>query len=296
MSSAAKDHKNYHRIAKAINYLVDHQFAQPTLPEISDAVGISQFHLQRTFSEWVGVSPKQFIQYLTKEQAKLHLRDNSVFDAALSSGLSGGGRLHDLLITCESVTPGEYKTWGAGLEISYGTHTSRFGYCFIATTRRGICKLAFFDSQEQENTSIKELVSDWPNATIKEDKIKTAAILLQIFSQSSSNTNTLNVLLKGSKFQLQVWEALLKIPESEMVSYQQVANGIGKPSSVRALASAIGRNNIAYLIPCHRVIRSTGALSHYRWGDNRKVAMLGWEGRDKMAIRNSDLSRIINQT
>jgi len=282
MSNTDKDHKNYQRISTAINYLVDHHLAQPTLPELADAVGISQFHLQRTFSEWVGVSPKQFIQYLTKEQAKLHLRDNSVFEAALSSGLSGGGRLHDLLVTCESVTPGEYKSWGAGLEISYGTHPSRFGYCFIAATHRGICKLAFFDSQDQENSTLKELVLDWPNAAIKEDKTKTAAILMKIFSQSSNSTNTLNLLLKGSKFQLQVWEALLKIPESEMVSYQQVANGIGKPTSVRALASAIGRNNIAYLIPCHRVIRSTGALSQYRWGEARKAAILGWEGREYM--------------
>jgi len=293
MLSVVEQHKNYQRIAKAIDYLVDKQLAQPTLTELANAVGMSEYHLQRTFSEWVGVSPKQFVQYLTKEQAKQTLRDSSVFDAALSSGLSGGGRLHDLMVNCESITPGEYKTWGQGLEITYGLHPSRFGYCFIASTKRGVCKLAFFDDQANFQAALAELRGDWPNANLIENTQKTAHIMTQIFPDTAAQTDLANtspglkLLLKGTKFQLQVWEALLKIPESEVVSYQQLADGMGKSSSVRAVASAIGRNNIAYLIPCHRVIRATGALSQYRWGAGRKAAILGWEGRDKITLKNS---------
>ena len=293
MLSMVEQHKNYQRIAKAIDYLVDQQLAQPTLTELAQVLGMSEYHLQRTFSEWVGVSPKQFVQYLTKESAKLSLRESSVFDAALSSGLSGGGRLHDLMVSCESITPGEYKTWGQGLEINYGVHSSRFGYCFIASTKRGVCKLAFFDVEDDSQTALAELRADWPNALLREDKPKTATLLSQVFSDSisqpeqKSSSSGLKLLLKGTKFQLQVWEALLKIPESEVVSYQQLAASMGKPSSVRAVASAIGRNNIAYLIPCHRVIRGSGALSQYRWGAGRKAAILGWEGREKIALKNT---------
>ena len=277
MSEAETACQNYRRISMAIKYLVDNQCSQPTLAELSCAVDISEYHLQRMFSAWAGVSPKRFLQYLTKEKAKQCLQGHSVFEAALSSGLSGGGRLHDLMVGCESVTPGEYKSAGAGLEIFYGIHPSRFGHCFVASTSRGICKLAFFDSLEERGQLFTELVSEWPNARIAEDRLTTATQLAQVFAEMPSASAKLGVLLKGTPFQMQVWEALLRIPQGAMVSYQQLADGLGRPSSVRAVASAVARNNIGYLIPCHRVIRATGALNNYRWGEERKAAMLGWE-------------------
>lgn len=284
MSDFKQHQQNYQRIAKAIEYLIENQSAQPKLPELAAAVGVSEFHLQRMFTDWAGVSPKQFLQYLTKENAKQLLRDHSVLDTALSLGLSGAGRLHDLLITTESVTPGEYRKHGAGLDIAYGVHPCPFGFCFIAATHRGVCKIAFMDNESEQSYMADELNDDWGNANIEENQKKTAPIANKVFGKRSKPNEKLTVLLKGSPFQLQVWEALLSIPQGEIASYQDIARAIGSESSVRAVASAVARNNIAYLIPCHRVIRSTGVLNNYRWGDSRKAAIIGWEGRTKMQV------------
>jgi len=277
-TSVNEQHANYLRVEKAIRFLNEHQQRQPKLAELAKFVGVSEFHLQRVFSEWAGVSPKQFLQYLTKEKAKQRLRSSSVLEASYACGLSGSSRLHDLMIRCESVTPGEYKNWGDGLEISYGIHSSLFGYCFIAITHRGVCKLAFIDELEAYSGLIAELELDWPDALISENQTSTQSVANQIFSSKGCEKDSFNVLLKGSPFQIKVWEALLTIPEGNLLSYQQLAERIGHASSVRAVASAVARNKVGYLIPCHRVIRSTGALSQYRWGSHRKAAIIAWEG------------------
>jgi AraC family transcriptional regulator of adaptative response/methylated-DNA-[protein]-cysteine methyltransferase len=277
MTNFDTQHVNYQRIAKAIHYLNEHQETQPSLQALSSYVGLSETHLQRTFTEWAGVSPKQFLQYLTKEKAKQCLRDSSVLTAAHSCGLSGGGRLHDLMIQHESVTPGEYKKWGAGLEISYGVHHTPFGHCFIASTHRGICKLAFIDTLDETQNVLEELYSEWPQAVFKCDQTASRQLIDAIFSPHQTADQKLKVLIKGSPFQLKVWEALLSIPAGYLFSYQQLAEQFGQSSAVRAAASAIARNKIAYLIPCHRVIRNTGAINQYRWGAERKTAMIAWE-------------------
>lgn len=269
--------RNYDRVSKAIQYLVEQHKHQPTLSELADVVGLSKYHLQRLFSDWAGVTPKQFLQYLTKEHAKQKLRTSTVFDSALSSGLSGGGRLHDLMVTCESVTPGEYRSQGLGLQIMYGVHPSRFGDCLVAITGRGVCKLSFIDSPHARQAEIDNLNAEWRNAEIIHDQRATESVIEKIFSRHPSSPQTLNVLLKGSPFQIKVWEALLKIPESSLTTYQGVADKINRRSAVRAVATAIGQNQVGYLVPCHRVIRSTGALGKYRWGEIRKNAILGWE-------------------
>lgn len=276
------EHANYQRVAKAIHFLVEQQDNQPSLKQLADHIGISEHHLQKTFSEWAGVSPKQFLQYLTKQYAKQQLRQQAVMPSALAAGLSGSGRLHDLLIRCEGVTPGEYRREGHGLTIEYGVHSSPFGYCFIALTQRGLCKLSFFDHLH-DNTALSELKQEWPNASIHENLEATHTVFKKVFplntrlKKAEAQPEPLKLLLKGSPFQLQVWEALLTVPPSAMRSYQHIADTMGKPSAVRAVASAIARNPLAYLIPCHRVIRGTGVLNNYRWGDTRKAAMLGWE-------------------
>jgi len=278
MPDISPQHANYNRVSKALAYLIKHQPHQPSLSEVSAFVGLSDSHLQRIFTEWAGVSPKQFLQYITKENAKLQLREHAVADSALASGLSGSSRLHDLMIRCEAVTPGEYRQFGQGLEIAYGVHSCPFGYCFIALTHRGICKLAFFDTAEEGDEIAQELNIEWPEAKTIRDERRTTSVFDQVFTPSTGAQQTITVLLKGSPFQIKVWEALLNIKDGELYSYQQVADSIGKPSAVRAAASAIAHNQVAYLIPCHRVIRGSGVLNNYRWGEERKAAMIGLEG------------------
>ncbi|MFT6164117.1 MAG: AraC family transcriptional regulator of adaptative response [Zhongshania aliphaticivorans] len=270
----SEQHINYQRVAKAIRYLAERQLAQPGLAELANYVGLSEYHLQRVFAEWAGISPKQFLQFLTKERAKQQLRSNSVQGAALNSGLSGSSRLHDLMIKAECMTPGEYRRLGAGLQITYGVQQSLFGCCLIAQTGRGVCKVAFFDQASDEPAVVQELQKEWPAAELLRDQETVGSVFTRIFSGATASTAPLRVLLKGSEFQLKVWEALLAIPEGEVCSYQQLAGAMGVASSVRSVASAIARNHIAYLIPCHRVIRSTGEFSQYRWGAERKQAIL----------------------
>lgn len=275
MSAETEQHANYQRVASAIRYLSDKQLTQPSLAELAAHVGVSEFHLQRIFTEWAGVSPKQFLQFLTKENAKRLLRSSSVMDSALACGLSGSGRLHDLMIKAERVTPGEYRSMGAGLQIHYGSCPSPYGLCFIAANHRGICKIAFFDEQETEANLLAELQAEWAAAELIRDDQRAASLYASAFAaKSDSAEKPITLLLKGTEFQMKVWEALLTIPSGEVCSYQQLAESMGSPSSTRAVASAIARNNIAYLIPCHRVIRGTGEFSQYRWGAERKQAML----------------------
>lgn len=275
---------NYQRVENAIHYLLENASLQPKLEKVAKHVGLSPYHLQRVFSEWAGISPKLFLQYLTKEHAKQKLKEMSVMDASNAVGLSGSSRLHDLFITHECITPGEFKKLGDGLKISHGVHDSPFGNCFIASSERGIIKLAFLKESTSKQQCVFELGQDWSNADIVEAPEQTKTLIEKIFGYTKQDTDNLHLLLKGTPFQLKVWEALLRIPEGSICSYQQIASNIQKDTAVRAVASAIGKNDIAYLIPCHRVIRSTGALSNYRWGLERKAAMIGWEQTRKCSL------------
>ncbi len=273
-ASFQTQHRDYQRVAQAIRFLCEHYREQPTLAVLSDHLDLSEYHLQRLFSRWAGVSPKQFMQHLTREDARRRLRNSSVLDAAHAVGLSGGGRLHDLMVRCEGVTPGEYKYGGKGLTIVYGNHITPFGDCLLASTGKGICKLAFYDTPEQRELLVEELYEEWPEASLNEGKAQTATLVEQIFTSVDESAQPLSLLMKGSPFQLQVWQALLRIPCGEVLAYADVAELLGRPEASRAVASAIARNRIGYLIPCHRVIRSSGEFSQYRWGSERKQAML----------------------
>ena len=268
---------DYQRVAQAIDYLAANFRRQPSLDEIADSVHLSKYHFQRLFKEWAGISPSQFMQFLTIEYAKQRLVESqSVYDAALDAGLSGAGRLHDLFVTFEGITPGEYKKRGSGLQISYGFHDTPFGMCLLASTERGICNLNFVPSGKEN--AVEQLKTGWPQAEFIEDSLQTQGIVNQIFSPLPNRpSRPFHLLLKGTNFQINVWRALLAIPAGAMVSYQDVAAYIGEPKATRAVASAIAHNPVGYLIPCHRVIRKSGDIQGYRWGTTRKRAILGWE-------------------
>ncbi len=265
---------DYERIEKVIRWLEKNYASQPSLVELSKVAGVSEFHFQRLFSRWTGTTPKSFVQYLTAKHAKQLLADSKdVLSASLESGLSGPGRLHDLIISIEAVTPGEFKAKGAGVEIRYGVQKTPFGDCLIGLTSRGICHLAFLNNDADE--AVAELKANWPNAEFKLSRTETAKIAKRIFGKSGKGK--ISLLLKGTAFQIKVWEALLRIPEGAVVSYSNLAAIAGNASASRAVGSAVGRNSIAYLIPCHRVIKETGAIGEYRWGSSRKRAVLAWE-------------------
>jgi AraC family transcriptional regulator, regulatory protein of adaptative response / methylated-DNA-[protein]-cysteine methyltransferase len=272
---------DYTRIERAIRHLDSVAPAQPTLREIATQVGLSEFHFQRLFTRWAGVSPKRFLQLLTLEYAKQVLdQSRPVLDAAFESGLSGGSRLHDLFVSLEAVTPGEYRARGAGLRISVGFHDTPFGECLLAVTERGVCGLTFHDGDRDK--AIDELAARWPNADIADRLQDTAPVAARIFAaldgaRTRSASKSLSLLVKGTNFQVNVWRALLRVPSGSLVAYEDVARAIGEPGAVRAVGTALGRNPIAMLIPCHRVVRNTGALGGYRWGPDRKRAMLSWE-------------------
>lgn len=266
--------EDYQRIEQAIRYLEQHFQTQPDLKQVAESVGLSEYHFQRLFTRWAGISPKRFLQYLTKENAKELLKRSSVLSATYSVGLSSPGRLHDLFVSTEAVSPGEYKTRGSGLLIRYGFHASPFGEALIGLTERGICHLSFV--QEGYPAALMNLETDWKNARFVEDAAATAALVAPIFSQAQSAT-PLALFVSGTNFQLKVWEALLTIPQGALSSYEQIAAQIGQPAALRAVGTAVGHNPIAYLIPCHRVIRKMGEIGNYRWGPARKKAMLGWE-------------------
>lgn len=274
LTSYEQQSEDYQRIEQAIRYLEEHYERQPELDEIAGYVGLSEYHFQRLFTRWVGISPKRFLQFLTKEGAKELLQHNNVLDTAHSVGLSGPGRLHDLLVQTEAVTPGEYRARGAGLTIRYGFHPTPFGECLLGLTERGICHLGF--TQTGRDAALTNLLTDWKDAHLTEDTTATAPLVAPIFLLGRSTT-PIALFLRGTNFQLKVWEALLHIPPGGVCTYEGLAAEIGRPAAIRAAGTAVGRNPVAVLIPCHRVIHKVGKFGHYRYGSTRKKALLGWE-------------------
>ncbi len=269
--------EDYARVEQAIRYLEAHFRQQPELRQVAESVGLSEYHFQRLFTRWVGISPKRFLQYLTKEYAKDLLRQPvDLLEASYASGLSGPGRLHDLFVVTEAVTPGEYKQQGEGLDIRYGFHTSPFGECLLALTGRGICHLGFVQAGGRE-AALTRLRADWPGAALSEDPQATRPYAQQVFYPAGGSWQALPLVLRGTNFQIKVWEALLRIPSGSLVTYEKVAAAIGLPSAARAVGQAVGRNPLAVIIPCHRVIRKDGEIGSYRYGSARKKALLGWE-------------------
>lgn len=268
---------DYARIERALAYLADHAEEQPELDAVATEIGLSSFHFQRLFTRWVGVSPKKFLQHLTLERAKAALAASaSVLDAAHEAGLSGPSRLHDLFIAHEAVTPGEFKRRGEGLAISYGFADSPFGEALILTTSRGICGLAFV-GEGGRVACLADMKSRWPRARFTADEAAVAALAGPIFAADGPERERLSLVLYGSPFQVKVWEALLRIPPGALTCYEAIAASLGHARASRAVGSAVGDNPISYLIPCHRVIRKSGEISHYHWGRPRKIAMIGWE-------------------
>ena len=247
------------------------------MEELAALSGLSPQHFQRVFKRWVGISPKQFLKYLTLEYAKSRLDANqSVLDSALDSGLSGPGRLHDLFVSLESITPGEYKAGGADLEIEYGIHPSPFGFVVLAQCERGLCG-SFFLPEPSEVLAEEAIKEYWPLARIKNNKSRTLPLSLRLFDPSGFWDDSVSLFVRGTPFQVQVWRALLEIPPGSLCTYSDIAESIGRPTATRAVASAVGDNPISWLIPCHRVIRKGGYLGGYRWGLPRKKVMLAWE-------------------
>jgi AraC family transcriptional regulator of adaptative response/methylated-DNA-[protein]-cysteine methyltransferase len=285
---------NYARVAEAIDYIRDHFQTQPGLEEVAEKIHLSPFHFQRLFTDWAGVSPKKFLQYISVERAKEVLKHEraTVYDAAFEAGLSGTGRLHDLFISLEGMTPGEFSHGGAELEINYSFAESPFGELLVASTAKGVCHMAFVEqgggetagsefalgeSASGESAALTGLQRRFPNARYRQvtDMIQQNA--LYIFTQDWSRLSAIKLHLKGTDFQLKVWETLLKIPLGGLTTYKDIAGRLGNPNASRAVGTAVGDNPVAFLIPCHRVIQSSGIIGQYHWGATRKTAMIGWE-------------------
>ena len=267
---------NYERIAEAIDYIKINFKQQPNLDEIAEKVHLSPFHFQRLFTDWAGVSPKKFLQYISVEHAKNILKDKqaTLFDTAFETGLSGTGRLHDLFVNIEGMTPGEFKNGGENLHINYSYAESPFGNIIVASTAKGICYMAFAENEQQAIINLKNY---FPNASYKQMVDLTQQNALYIFTHDWSKLSQVKLHLKGTGFQLKVWEALLKIPFGQLSTYGNIAAKINSPNSARAVGTAIGSNPVAFLIPCHRVIQSGGTFGGYMWGGTRKTAIIGWE-------------------
>lgn len=293
MHAPALDHHDL--VARAIEYLDTHAFEQPTLTDLADHVGLSPGHVQRVFTRWAGVSPKRFVQYLTAETARGMLTDDlSVLDTTHASGLSSGGRLHDLMVTVHAVTPGQARRGGEGLTIRSGVHPTPFGPALVGVTDRGVCHLSFLDSpKEVERGSEREvergseqafdeadaradLHERWPGADHVDDPSPGAEVVARAFDGADAD-GPLPVLVRGTNLQVQVWQALVRLPAGTAVSYGTLAAAVGRPTATRAVAGAVAANRVGVLIPCHRVLRSTGALSGYRWGPDRKRRLLAVE-------------------
>ena len=277
-SGSAED---YEQIAQAIAYIRDNARLQPSLEEIALQVGLSPWHFQKKFTSWVGVSPKRFLEFLTVQHAKELLdKSTSILDASLDLGLSGPGRLHDQFVSIEAVTPGQYKQFGSGLKIYHGIHHSPVGLMLLAVTDRGICELAF-GSVQILNQEVENLGMRWPAAQVFHDPQRTAPTADRIFNPRSQAREAgqpeFQLFVKGTNFQVNVWRALLRIPEGSIVSYKQLAHITGNPSAVRATASAVGANPVSYLLPCHRILRTSGELGGYHWGIERKRALIAWD-------------------
>lgn len=271
-----EDATNYDRIATAIDYIKTHFKEQPDLNEVAEKIHLSPFHFQRLFTDWAGVSPKKFLQYLSIGHAKSMLQDKgaTLFDTAFETGLSGTSRLHDLFIGIEGMTPGEFKNGGDALSINYSFAESPFGEIIVASTPKGICHLAFANDRDE---ALAELKAIFPHARYRQTVDLIQQNALYIFSQDWNSLSDIKLHLKGTPFQLKVWEALLNIPMGKLSTYGSISEAIGNPGASRAVGSAVGSNPVAFLIPCHRVIRSTGETGGYHWGSTRKKAMIGWE-------------------
>lgn len=268
---------NYERIAAAIRFIKENRQEQPRLETIAGYVHMSPAHFQRMFQEWAGISPKNFLQYLNVEYAKRILKQThaSLFDTACEVGLSGTGRLHDLFVNIEGMTPGEYKNGGQALRINYSFAETPFGQVMVASTDKGICHLAFVDEGEEEALgSLKQL---FPNAAYTQCPDRKQEDALSVFNRDWSKPDEIKLHLKGTSFQLKVWETLLKIPAGGLTTYADLATKSGHEGACRAVGTAIGRNPVAFLIPCHRVIKATGDIGNYHWGEVRKEAIIGWE-------------------
>ena len=279
---------NYNRIAKAIEFIRQNFKRQPGLDEIAQHVNLSPFHFQRLFLEWAGTSPKKFLQYINIQYAKQLLKESnsiSLFDTAYKTGLSGTGRLHDLFIKIEGMTPAEYKNEGKNLNINYSAGESPFGELIVASTNKGVCYMAFTAIKE---TGIKELKERFPKANYTEQADSFQQDALSVFQNDWAKPHEIKLHLKGTDFQLKVWEALLKIPTGHLATYNRIAQEIGNPKASRAVGSAIGSNPIAFIIPCHRVIQSSGIIGGYMWGSTRKTAIIGWEA-SKYLERNESV-------
>lgn len=290
MTDAIQTNPDYLKIEKAIRFLDQNFQDQPELDEIAQHIGLSQFHFQRLFRRWVGISPKRFLQFLTVDYARgLLERSTPVLDTAFEAGLSGPSRLHDLFVVAEAVTPGDVRRGGAGLVIRHGVHATPFGPCSLGVTDRGLCWLSFGPADAQDNGwALERLRERWPHAGIVADHDGTAELCRRIF-EGKGEEGPITVHLRGSNFQLRIWEALLRIPPAHVTSYEDIARRAGNERAVRAAASAVARNPVTFVVPCHRVIRKTGPFHNYAGGPHRKQAILGWEqarfgeGRDEVA-------------
>lgn len=268
---------DYDRIAEAISFITSRVNSQPSLQEIARHLHLSPFHFQRLFSRWAGVTPKRFLQVLTLERAKQLLRESKpLLEVSDALGLSSGSRLYDHFVHLEAVTPGEYKTGGAGLTIEYAVHDSPFGQAFIATTPRGVCSFSFLDGTEIGG-HLTALHQKWPHAMLHENRQRTLAVIRTMFGGEKKSDRPVSLHVSGTNFQVSVWKALLQIPAATVASYSQVATAIGHPNSARAVGLAVGANPVAFLIPCHRVIQQSGKLGGYHWGETRKQAIHAWE-------------------
>ena len=275
---------DYARVEDAIRFIDHHRLEQPSLDEIAAAVNASPYHFQRLFSRWAGVSPKRFLGYLTLTHARAALEGSgSVLDAALEAGLSGPGRLHDLFVTFEAVTPGDVRRGGDGLTVRHGVHPTLFGDAWFAATGRGLCDLSFVNGDSGKEEALAAARERWPKARFIEDRAATGPLARAAFTPPGHRETPLALHVQGTNFQIRVWEALLRVPEGRLISYRALAEEAGAPRAARAVGTAMGRNPVAYLIPCHRVIRQSGALSTYRWGRARRMAIIGWEAARKEA-------------
>ncbi len=271
------EHRDYQRIQKAIEYMADNWSDQPSLEQVARAVELSPAHFTRLFTRWAGISPKQYLRALTLERAKDELlAGRDLLSTSQALGLSGPGRLHDLFVDIEAMTPGEYKRRGAGLEIRHAWTRTDFGLCHVAATQRGLCSVSFQD--QQTAAPLEQLLADWPAARLVEDQSVPVVLDRALAALAAGDKpEAMRVMVRGTNFQVQVWRALLRIPLGFTVSYGELAAELGRPSGARAVGSAVGANRIGFLIPCHRVLRAGGALGGYRWGEPRKRAILAWE-------------------